>query len=280
MACATALTAPFFACTSDAVQYDRLADPLEYLRAVRARLMPDSGSGSFAGVIIHASGRLNQSAELQGRRPGQADTSRFREAIALLAGGGVAHEYEHHRVDGTSEWVREVYEEGAKTIHILADGVSVRLTDGPEVSGLFRIRRRLPHVLLDEAIATASSTVELVSSAERGDAGPAIIYRRASGPPLTLTFAESDTTLRGVAYSATLPGLGDATVRWTFGDYRSVPDRGTLPHSYEVTIAGARFLSMQVDSITLDAAATAAFAAAPPGFDLIEVPTSGRDASA
>ena len=82
-------------------------------------------------------------------------------------------------------------------------------------------------------------------------------------------------------YDATLPGLGDVRVRWTFGDYREVGAGGALPHRYAIEIGTTPFLRMQVDSVTLDEDAVAAFVAAPPGFrSPIEVPPSGGDASA
>ncbi len=252
-------------------------DPIALLEAASARLSQSAGEmGPAPAWMTFASGTLNQSAELQGSRAGSVDTSRFREVLVSLPDERFGHEYEHHRIDGTHDRVREVYDGGSKTIHVLEEGFSVRLTDGPEISGHTRLRRRMPHVLVAEAL----TVPERVVGADVGGVGPAVTFRLSSGPPLTLTFDPVDTVLVSVSYRATLPGLGDATVGWSFCDYREVPGVGLVPYAYGSHIADAPFTAMRVDSILVDSATAHDFAQPPAGHDrVIDVPPTGGDAT-
>ncbi len=317
---ATLLTiGPIWSCETEvALEPSADLDPAAVLGAAAARLEPEAprDETEARGFIVFASGTLNQSAELQGLQAGRPDESRFREAIAILPDGRVGHELEHHRIDGTHDRIREVYEGGAKTIHLLEEGFSVRLTEGPEVSGHERVRRRFPHLLLEEARQAAADpsrgSVEAGAGPAAGPppagpaggpppAGPAALVpggtRGArglappSGLPLHLTlpdgtrldlfFDAADTTLTAVRYGANLAGRGDARVRWSFADYRPVTGLGAIPHAYRAHIAGEPFLDMRVDSVVVDAARAEAFVAPPEGLDApVEVPATGGDAAA
>ncbi len=182
-----------------------------------------------------------------------------------MPSGELGHEYEHDRVDGTREWVREVFEPGSKTIHILEEGFSVRLTSGPELDGSARLARRFPHTLLTEVL--DSDKVTLVAGGVDAPGGLSLVARYDSAPDLVMSFESSDTTLRAVSYRTTLPGLGDVTVRWTYGDYRRVEGLGLLPYTYGIEVAEMPFLSMSVDSVVTNTSQVRAFFDRPEGFE-------------
>lgn len=217
---------------------------------------------------------MNQAAELQGSRPGAEDEAPFRETLALLEDGRVVHEMELDRIDGSREWVREVYESDSKTIHILADTFSVRLTDHPEVSGRAGLARRIPGALLAEARAAGP---DALTSALQGDT-TVIQWSRPAGPVLSLHVGP-EALLHEVSYQAAFPGLGSTTVRWELGDYGE-SEAGLLPHQYRVIVGERVFIDMSVEWTTDESARLDALAATPEGFpDPVEVSGEGGPAS-
>lgn len=243
----------------------------ELVRAALARLeQPPEG----AAVLIHASGTMNQSAELQGRRPFVPVSARLEESIGFLPDGGASYELDHERLDGGREWTREVYAPDSRTIHVLHEGFSVRFTDPVEIAQASRVTRRLPAVLLREVLDAARVTLE---QGPTGDPWTLLAkYRSDSLPDLELSFEAADTTLRSVSYPATLPGKGDAEIRWSYGDYRPVAGFGRVPHIYGVTVGGVPFIEMRVDSVTTNEERVRQSLESPPGFDPpFDVPAAG-----
>ena len=215
--------------------------------------------GATQDVAFRSRGVLNQAAELQGSRPGASDEAPFRETLALMSDGRLVHEMELHRIDGSREWVREVYEDGSKTIHLLADSVSVRLTDHPEAGGRTRLRRRFPGALLTE-VASSDDVLE----AARVGVSTTVLWRRQEGPDLSLLIGP-DSLLHRVAYRATYPGLGETTVSWHLLDYQE-GEAGLLPHAYRIEIGDRTFADMSVEWTTADAQRLEALAAPPEAF--------------
>ncbi len=216
--------------------------------------------GPPRALAFRARGTLNQAAELQGSRPGAGDRAPFRETLALAPGGELVHEMELNRIDGTREWIREVFDGESKTLFLLEDSVIVRLTDHPEVGGLPRLGRRVPAMLLAEV---AASPDEALFVEHAGDTAR-IRWTPPEGIPLTLTIGP-DSLLRRLAYRVPLPALGETQVTWAFEDYRT-GETGLLPHRYSARIGQATFVEMELTWSAAGPDSVRSLAARPEGF--------------
>ena len=244
---------------------ERAADAtaVSVLEEALARTAPgwEAGAGDPAVPVVYASGTLDQSGELQGTRPGGPDPSRFAEALAIR-GTEVAQELRHLRVDGTTDHFREVHSGDVKTIHVLEDGFSVRLTSGPETASRPRVLRRFPHLLLAEALEAARAGRARLESATGAD--HRVSFETGAGRTISLDIAGPEYALSRVGYDLSAPGIGDTRVVWFYDEYGTAgPVR--VPFAYRATVGGAPLLYMRVDSVVSDSGRLSAFFAAPEG---------------
>ncbi|MGI9627709.1 MAG: MBL fold metallo-hydrolase [Longimicrobiales bacterium] len=228
-------------------------------------------------IGVHATGTINHAAELQGSRPGASDEDRLEETLGWDGAGRFVHEVALDRPDGTEDWVREVYDTGTKTIHLMADSFSVRLREHPEVGGQERLRRRFPRHLLEEAF-SADSLVRVAGAA----GSDTIVIRARLDESASLDLHISpDSLLRRVTYTGDFPARGATPVSWEFSDYQT-SDIGLFPHRYGIEIDGHAFTEMTVQWVSTDDDRVSGLTNPPEGFgDPIEVSGSeGPDGGA
>ena len=212
-------------------------------------------------VLFEAQGTLYQGAELQGRAPGEPTPAAYHETWAYEPSSGrVAREYRQKRPDGTHEWVREIYPgEGEQLLWLRDSGTVLRFTGPAMTASRDRNLRRFPHLLLEETLNRPGAIRSM------GKFGPfeAVQVQTRNNESLSLLFSHGTDTLSVVEYLDYLPGLGDSTVSWKFGDYRPVAGVGDVPHQYGVLVNQQRFADMKVGRVSTDAAEVAAFLTLP-----------------
>ena len=82
--------------------------------------------------------------------------------------------------------------------------------------------------------------------ASKGSAGIAGELR--DGTPVTIVLGP-DGLVGRVLHRANIPGRGDQTVEWSYGDYREVADGVMLPFEYSIRVGTHGYTDMRVDSV-------------------------------
>lgn len=202
------------------------------------------------GLRFEATGVMNQGVERQGRSPGSLDPAPFREMLAVYPSAGrVAYEYRHDRYDGTWEWTRELYLAPDERVIIgPPDRFAVILESERHRIDRLRLFRRVPHLLLEEALGQGAALRWLGRSGGLESVSAAL----ASGEVITLSVDPERGTLASAEYLADVQTLGDAVVAWRFFAYAPLDGLGLFPRGYGVRVDGRPFTEMRVEVAALE----------------------------
>jgi glyoxylase-like metal-dependent hydrolase (beta-lactamase superfamily II) len=213
------------------------------------------------GLVFHAEGTRNQSAERQGRSPESRDLVPYRETMALdPARDRMGREYRYDRYDGTFEWLRELYEGGQDLkLLVLQDGFAAWLRSPHYGDERRRYERRLPHVLLAEVL----ERPDALRSRAEADGRVSIEAALSDGTDVTLFFDAGTGLLERVEYLADVQSFGDAAIVWSFEDWAPVSERIRFPRRIGASVAGRDFLELDVVRVETGTAAASALFAAP-----------------
>jgi glyoxylase-like metal-dependent hydrolase (beta-lactamase superfamily II) len=202
-------------------------------------------AGPFA---IYASGTLDKAAEGQGYSPGVAAPGPFLETIAVdPSGSAVRWEYREDRYDGTHEYFGESYVSSTLSHLLVYDyGVAVPIRSASFATELRRLRRRIPHLLLQELLGDSDA---LRSRSSEGGMRR-IVGRTDNGTATTVSVDPVTALVRQVEYQLSVPGRGLVTVEWWYDDYREVAGGVRLPFRYGSRVGDLEYTAMFVDSVT------------------------------
>lgn len=198
-------------------------------------------------LLSRATGVRNQGAEHQGRSPSTLDPAPYSEVLAFDIGADrVAYEYRHQRIDGTSEWLREIYDEPERQLMvILDDRFAVQLGSPEFATSKQKLFRRVPQLLLAEILRHPASLRFLGEY----DRLTGVSARLDSGETLTLLFDSESGVLSRVEYLTDVQTFGDMAVVWRFDEYEPVEEVGLFPRRYSVALDGRVFMEMSVHVI-------------------------------
>lgn len=218
--------------------------------AVSVAAMGGETLSAVNSLIWRAEGSLDQSVEHQGMGPWTATPSRYSETFYLdLQNGRGAWEYRHERADGSSEWIREIYDGSeVRALLLLEQQLALTHTSTDFTDGYSMLRRRIPPLLMQDALE------QRVRVRWTGGIGPfvSMLYSLTDGQLLTLLMDADDLTLRRAEYLTDLPTFGDAAVTWRFSDYRQTDGLGLMPYRYEMLIDDRNYTDMQVTRISVN----------------------------
>lgn len=203
-------------------------------------------------ITIKAEGTMYPGAENQGRNPDDETPTSFREIWSLdPLSGQLSIEFNHHRLDGESEWIRELYlNRSEQLLGIMDSRFSIRFKGDRFNKDRDRQLRRMPTLLLKEALESPRALRWL------GRFGPyeGVQILTRDGESLSLFFGKESHVLSQVEYLINLPTIGDSTISWKFSDYQEVPGLGMIPYRYVVYINKQPFLDMNVVDVVTDPA--------------------------
>lgn len=205
-------------------------------RALEA-LGGDAAIARAGGLALDGEGELDLGTLLQGRRPFEGDTHPVLERIAILPEADrLVHEERAPINPDASSWARTDYR---------ADGtyridMETQRASWSRPASRRPVERTIPHTLLKEVLAHATTLRHLGTAAVDGAARDAVAWQFPDGPHVTLLFDPKTGLLREVESIADLPVRGDATIRWRFQDYTKVPGLGLYPTGYTIHVDDER----------------------------------------
>lgn len=232
------------------------------VRALRALGGPEAIERA-GGIALDGEGELDLGTLLQGRRPFEGDVHPIVERIAILpqADRLVHEERAPINADATS-WQRTDYRrEGTYRIDMDA-----RKASWTRPAARRQIERLIPHILLDDVLATPDSLRHAGSATVSGQRREAVIWHVPERGQLTLLFDPRTHLLREIETIADLPVRGDATIRWTFLDHTSMPGLGLFPTGYTIHVDNERLREIRWTRRT--AAPVAGILDPPDGIDM------------
>lgn len=197
-------------------------------------------------LVLYGSGTLDKWAEGQGHAPDAPSAGPFSEVLGFDGGpdGRVLWRYEERRFDGTQERFGELYASDTEQVLLIPDfGVAVPRVLPASNRDARGLRRRLPHLLLDE-LRRSGEGVEIRAS------GDAWILEATldTGEPVEIALDAETRLVTEAAYEAMLPARGPTRVVWTFDDYRP---HGSLlvPHAITSRVGERPYTTLTVDSV-------------------------------
>lgn len=217
-------------------------DPADMLRA-SARAMGTDAIRAAAPFLIRAAGSLNKTPEGQGYAPGEPASGSFVEALALdPAGDAVQWEYREDRYDGTHESFGETYVGDTLQYLIVRDlGFAVPTRAASWTPERMRIRRRFPHVLVEELLQNPDGLRPAADSA--GDRR--LTGTLPDGTDVTVSFGP-DWLVRSVSYDAILPGRGPTRTTWWYDDYQPIAPNGLVPLRWSSRVGDSDYTDVAV----------------------------------
>ena len=252
--------------------YDRARAALD--RAVAALGGPDALERS-GDLSLSGAGTLDVGVEFQGLRPGEPTRLPFEERLVLdRPHDRVGFEHAFTRQDGNREHIRFVYQGEDEMIFThLVDRFAYWGVNDDFAAARRRRERMVPHELLREALRQASSLRHLGTATIDGRRVEQVSFALggADAGRLMTLHLDSETGLpRGFETLVATQMLGDATVRWSYGDYRPVEGLGPYPSGYRILLEDEVYKDVRYEEIRPGAAAGSPMFKTPEG---IEPPT-------
>lgn len=209
---------------------------------------------SLGSIFVRAKGVEHRSADVQGYHPEQETNAAHEEKLAVfLDGKRLAYEYHTGRHDGTTRWRRTIFTAERR---IFADFITKSASAAPVTfPSLERTQaaRRLPHIILLEALANASS-LQYSGTRIYEDKEHEVISLQfpSAKTPVFLWFDKKTSLLSKYEFAADFPGLGESFIEYTFSEYRPHPKLGWFPSNHSIKVGGKVWRTMKYEQVAVD----------------------------
>lgn len=231
-------------------------DAVGILNAALDVLGGEAGIRGFKSIYFSAEGTENGEATAQSYQPGKDSPTAHEEKLAVfLDGMRLAYEYKTDRGDGTTRWRRFYFTD---TRRIVADFGTGSVSASPVKFPSFdrdQDARRIPHVMLLEALANSSTLQYLgMRSFESKEHDVVSVVLPNTKIPVVLYFDKQTHLLSKYEYSADFPGLGNSAVEYTFSEYRPYPELKWFPANHNIRVNGKVWRALKIGQAYADSA--------------------------
>lgn len=221
---------------------------------------------SFKSIYFSAKGTENGVSVGQAYHPKKDSPTAHEEKLAVfLDGKRLAYEYKTDRGDGTTRWRRFFFTE---TRRMFADFGNKSASAVPVTfpsADRDQDARRIPHMLLLEALANASTLQYLgTRNFENKEHDVISVLLVNTKIPVSLYFDKRTHLLTKYEYSTDFPALGLSTIEYIFSGYRELHRLNWFPASHNIRINGKIWRSLRFDQILVDSAEADAMLELPP----------------
>ncbi len=250
------------------------ADALRVLNSALQTLGGEAKIKSLESIYVFAKGIEHRSADVQGYHPDQETNATHEEKLAVfLDGKRLAYEYHTGRHDGTMRWRRNIF---TTERNIFADFITKSASASPvRFPSLERMQtaRRIPHILLLEALANSASLNYLgIRSFENREHEVISVQVPTAKSPILLFFDKQTNLLSKYEFSVDFPSLGESLAEYVFSDYRQHPELGWFPNSHSIKLNGKIWRTMKYEQILADSNEADAMLQVPPELEGFIIP--------
>ncbi len=230
------------------------ADALRVLNSALQTLGGEAKIKSLKSIYVSAKGIEHRSADAQGYHPDQETTAAHEEKLTVfLDGMRLAYEFKTGRHDGTMRWRRNIF---TTERNIFADFITKNASAFPvRFPSLERTQtaRRIPHILLLEALANSASLKYLgLRNFENKKHEVISVNLPNVKTPILLYFDKKTNLLSKFEFSLDFPTLGESLAEYVFSDYRQHPKLGWIPASHSIKLNGKIWRTMNYEQVLVD----------------------------
>lgn len=241
----------------------------EALRVLDSALQNLGGEAkikSFKSIYFSAKGTENGAANGQSYQPEKESSAAHEEKLAVfLDGMRLAYEYKTERGDGTTRWRRFFFTDSRRIVadfgtkSVYASAIKYPSSDRDQDA------RRIPQILLLEALANSSTLQSLGTRNFENKAHEVIsVILPNTKIPVALYFDRQTKLLTKYEYVTDFPALGAATIEYIFSDYRRHPQLNWFPARHSIKINGKTWRAVSFEQVSVDSGEADAMLQLPP----------------
>jgi glyoxylase-like metal-dependent hydrolase (beta-lactamase superfamily II) len=230
---------------------------------------------SMKSILFSARGFEDSLANAQPYQPGKEARNAHEERLAVfLDGRRLAYELKTDRGDGTTRHRRFFFPDTRKLV--LDFGTKSAFSSNAQYPSADRDQdaRRMPHIFLLEVLANSSTVgnprhVDVLTG---GEYEVISVTLRGARLPIDLYFDRQTHLLHKYEFTADYPGIGSASIAYTFEGWQPHPQLVQFPTRHEIRINGKIHRGLKIEKAVADSPEADAMLTVPAEFEGMVTP--------